>query len=118
MLDLRLEPGTVDSVPQPLHDDFRPECYCPAMPRDKDHDTDPAPPPRPTPFPGTRLTIRPGDTGEGVRIIQRAVGVPDHGTFDVATELGVRAFQTAHGLPATGIVDVKTWTVISTDPRP
>lgn len=118
MLDLRLEPGVLDSVPMPVHDDFRPECYCPTMPRDEDHDTDPAPPPKETPFPGTLTIIRLGDQGEAVSIIQRAVGVPDHGTFDLITEIGVRAFQTSHGLPVTGLCDVKTWLAISTDPRP
>ncbi len=118
MLDLRLEPGALDRVPQPLHDDFRPECYAPAMPRDEEHDTDPGSPPKETPFPGTRTTIRLGDMGEGVRIIQRAVGVDDHGTFDVVTEVGVKAFQTAHGLPTTGVVDVKTWLAISSEPAP
>jgi len=89
------------------------------MPRDKDHDTDPAPPPRPTPFPsGTRLTLRLGDTGEAIAIIQRAVGVADTGLFDTMTEVAVRAFQTSHGLPPTGVVDVKTWMVISSEPAP
>jgi murein L,D-transpeptidase YcbB/YkuD len=88
------------------------------MPRDDERDTDPAPPPKPTPFPGTRMTIRLGDTGEGVCIIQRAVGVADHGTFDLQTEIGVRAFQTSHGLPATGVVDVRTWEAISTEAAP
>lgn len=116
MFDLRLEPGVVDTVPIPASDDFRPECYCAVMSRTEERDTDPAPPPRPTPFPGTRTTIRLGDTGDAVAIIQRAVGVADHGTFDVATEIGVRVFQTSHGLPSTGIVDSTTWMTISSVP--
>lgn len=114
MLDLRLEPGVVDTVPLCLSGDFRPECYAPAMSRDdEERDTDRAPPPKETPFPGTRLGYRLGDTGEPIEIIQRAVNVADHGTFDLVTEVGVKAFQTAHGLPSTGIVDPKTWMAMS-----
>jgi N-acetylmuramoyl-L-alanine amidase len=61
--------------------------------------------------------IRSGDTGEGVRDVQRRLLALDHrieqreldGTFGPTTEVAVRAFQGSRGLPQDGIVGPDTW---------
>lgn len=61
--------------------------------------------------------IRSGDTGEGVRDVQRRLLALDHrieqreldGTFGPTTEVAVRAFQGTRGLPQDGIVGPDTW---------
>ena len=64
--------------------------------------------------------IRPGDTGDEVRVIQYFLAVvgnfydtvptpPINGEFDTATEDSVRAFQRTAGLPEDGIVGEQTW---------
>lgn len=64
--------------------------------------------------------IRPGDTGDEVRVIQYFLAVvgnfydtvpvpPINGEFDSATESAVRAFQRTAGLPEDGIVGEQTW---------
>jgi len=45
-----------------------------------------------------------GSHGSAVATIQRALGIPATGSFDLATQRAVRAFQRAHGLAADGIV--------------
>jgi peptidoglycan hydrolase-like protein with peptidoglycan-binding domain len=60
-----------------------------------------------------RPTVRRGDEGDFVRIVQTAVGVPATGTFDGTTEEAVRAFQRANGLVPDGIVGPRTWATVA-----
>jgi peptidoglycan hydrolase-like protein with peptidoglycan-binding domain len=60
-----------------------------------------------------RPTLRRGASGEVVRLVQAAVGVPPTGTFDAATEAAVRAFQRSKGLVPHGIVGPRTWAAIA-----
>ena len=64
--------------------------------------------------------IRPGDTGDEVRVVQYFLAVvgnfydtvppiPINGNFDTVTENAVRAFQRTVGLPEDGIVGEQTW---------
>ena len=62
---------------------------------------------------GVGPTMRRGDEGEFVRIVQAAVGVPVTGIFDAATEDAVRAFQRANGLVPDGIVGPRTWAAVA-----
>lgn len=59
-----------------------------------------------------RSTVRRGDRGVLVEIVQHTVGVPADGIFGPATEAAVRRWQAAHGLVADGIVGPATWAVI------
>lgn len=59
-----------------------------------------------------RPTLRRGDTGEQVKIIQAKVGVEANGTFDAATEAAVRQFQRDHNLVPDGIVGPRSWATI------
>ena len=59
-----------------------------------------------------RRTLRRGDTGDLVEIIQSKVGVAVNGTFDAVTEAAVRQFQRDHGLVPDGIVGPRTWASI------
>lgn len=65
-------------------------------------------------------TLRNGDTGPGVEMIQyylRFIGtfndfipaVTIDGVFGDATENSVRSFQQAYGLEQTGVVNEETW---------
>jgi hypothetical protein len=80
----------------------------------------PAPSPAPTPTPpapapapgGGRPTLRLGDRGEAVKIVQAKVRVHDDGIFGPATHAAVRDFQRSHGLDPDGIVGPKTWKAI------
>ena len=57
-------------------------------------------------------TIRKGDKGEEVKILQRALGIADDGIFGPATEKALKAWQNDHGLFPDGIAGPKTWTAI------
>ncbi len=64
-------------------------------------------------------TLRFGDRGNSVRILQRllvAKGYPIgiDGDFGVLTETAVKAFQSRRGLAADGIVGQRTWRALST----
>jgi peptidoglycan hydrolase-like protein with peptidoglycan-binding domain len=59
-----------------------------------------------------RPTLRRGDEGEFVALIQTRIGLPASGRFDASTEAVVRAFQRDHGLVADGIVGPRTWATI------
>jgi peptidoglycan hydrolase-like protein with peptidoglycan-binding domain len=59
-----------------------------------------------------RPTLRRGDEGDFVKLVQAAVGVASTGRFDGATEAAVRAFQSANGLVPDGIVGPRTWSVL------
>lgn len=59
-----------------------------------------------------RPTLRNGDRGDAVKIVQRAVGVHDDGIFGPGTEAAVRAFQRGRGLNPDGIVGPRSWAAI------
>jgi peptidoglycan hydrolase-like protein with peptidoglycan-binding domain len=61
--------------------------------------------------PGNRPNLDAGDSGPGVTLLQRLLGIRETGTFDQPTRRGVIAYQKArHWLhPATGGVGPKTW---------
>jgi peptidoglycan hydrolase-like protein with peptidoglycan-binding domain len=59
-------------------------------------------------------TLRFGDSGEAVRILQRLLvsnGLPINvdGLFGAVTETAVKAFQSRRGLVADGVVGSRTW---------
>jgi N-acetyl-anhydromuramyl-L-alanine amidase AmpD len=60
----------------------------------------------------SRPTLRRGDTGPLVALVQSRVGVPTTGAFDGITEAAVRAFQRDHGLVPDGIVGPRTWATV------
>jgi len=58
-------------------------------------------------FPGT---VKPGDKGESVKTIQKALGLAADGDYGPATKKAVIAFQDNHdNLDSNGIVGPKTW---------
>ena len=59
-------------------------------------------------------TLRKGDRGEEVKVLQQALGVPVDGIFGNRTELAVIAWQLEHGLKSDGVVGEKTWGTIPT----
>lgn len=56
-----------------------------------------------------RRTVRRGDRGADVKVVQKAVGATQDGIFGPGTEAMLRAFQRQHGLVPDGIVGPKTW---------
>ena len=67
--------------------------------------------PSPTP---RRPTVRRGDTGPAVELLQRWLGVvgpsdTGYGTFGPATESAVRRYQHLRGLVVDGVVGPATW---------
>jgi peptidoglycan hydrolase-like protein with peptidoglycan-binding domain len=68
----------------------------------------------PVPDPGSMPTVRRGNTGEGVRLLQAELNadgaaLEEDGVFGPGTEAVVRSWQGAHGLAADGVVGPKTW---------
>lgn len=59
-----------------------------------------------------RPTLRRGDKGPLVIVIQTKLGVENAGTFGPKTEAAVRVFQGVHGIVPDGIVGPKTWTAL------
>jgi len=58
-------------------------------------------------FPGT---VKPGDKGENVKTVQKALGLAADGDYGPATKKAVIAFQDNHDiLDSNGIVGPKTW---------
>ena len=58
-------------------------------------------------FPGT---IKPGNKGEGVKVIQRALGLMADGDYGQITKKAIISFQDNHdNLDSNGIVGPKTW---------
>lgn len=58
-------------------------------------------------FPGA---IKPGDKGEGVKTVQKALGLRSDGVYGAATQKAVIAFQDNHDLiDSNGVVGPKTW---------
>jgi peptidoglycan hydrolase-like protein with peptidoglycan-binding domain len=62
-----------------------------------------------------RPTLRRGDTGTLVKLVQTRIGTTASSVFDSDTEAAVRTFQTGHGLVADGIVGPRTWATLMTD---
>ena len=58
-------------------------------------------------------TLKKGDHGEDVRVLQRALHLADDGIFGKITEDAVLTFQRTHNLVADGIVGPKTWEAIN-----
>jgi hypothetical protein len=58
-------------------------------------------------FPGT---VKPGDKGDGVKVVQEALGLRADGIYGAATKKAVIAFQDNHDLiDSNGVVGPKTW---------
>lgn len=57
-------------------------------------------------------TIKRGDRGEEVKVLQRALHLIDDGIFGGLTEEAVMAHQRAYGLVADGIVGPLTWATL------
>jgi len=56
-----------------------------------------------------RRWVARGSSGEVVKEVQQALGVPVDGLFGPQTEAAVRKFQTEQGLPVDGVVGPRTW---------
>jgi N-acetyl-anhydromuramyl-L-alanine amidase AmpD len=63
-----------------------------------------------------RPTLRRGDTGELVKLVQTKVGAAASGNFDGVTEAAVRVFQRDHRLVPDGIVGPRTWATLVVGP--
>lgn len=64
-------------------------------------------------------TLRRGDEGEDVRVLQATIGVePVDGIFGPATEAAVKAWQSARDLEPDGVVGPLTWQAIDDDSPP
>ena len=76
-------------------------------------DSHPATPPAPRaipPFPGQ---IKPGDQGDGVKLIQQALDLDADGQYGPATKKAILAIQDSHDhLDSNGIVGPATWAEI------
>lgn len=55
---------------------------------------------------------------EGLKLWQRAAGVPDSGRYDAATDRRARELQAAAGDPATGRIGPRTWALAFARPAP
>lgn len=62
-----------------------------------------------------RPVLKMGDTGEEVKVLQRALGLTADGDFGPMTKAAVVAFQKKKGLFADGIVGRNTWAKLGTD---
>lgn len=74
--------------------------------------TGPVRPPIPAADSRSRPTLRRGDRGDAVKIVQAKVGAGSDGIFGPSTEALVRRFQAAKGLVPDGIVGPRTWAAI------
>jgi hypothetical protein len=59
-----------------------------------------------------RPTLRRGDRGDAVELVQTTIGIPVNRVFDVITEAAVRTFQRDQGLVPDGIVGPRTWATL------
>ena len=59
-----------------------------------------------------RPTLRRGDKGDLVKLIQTNIGIMPTGVFDGFTEAAIRAFQRDNGLVPDGIVGPRTWATL------
>jgi hypothetical protein len=57
----------------------------------------------------SRPTIRRGDAGALVALVQRFLGVADDGAFGEHTEAAVRRYQAMRGLAVDGVCGPRTW---------
>lgn len=64
----------------------------------------------------SRPTLRPGDRGRAIAVVQRRLGVSTTGYYGSMTYAAVTRFQKAHGLPARGIVGPRTWAALAAKP--
>ncbi|HYI48584.1 MAG TPA: N-acetylmuramoyl-L-alanine amidase [Allosphingosinicella sp.] len=86
-----------------------PLCWAAIVAADADAD---APPQAPASEAQSRPTLRRGDRGDAVKIVQAKLGVHDDGLFGPVTDAAVRAFQRSHGLAPDGVVGPKSWAAI------
>lgn len=70
----------------------------------------------PHPPPQLERALRPGDTGDDVRVLQAALEVPETGTFDEATDTAVRAQQEEAGLVVDGLAGQRTFRALGLAP--
>lgn len=75
------------------------------------------PPPVPTTDNQGRPTLRRGDEGPSVRLLQDALDIRADGIFGAKTEAALRSWQRGHQLDADGICGPKTWAAL-TAPHP
>lgn len=54
-------------------------------------------------------TLRKGNKGDSVKVLQKALHLIEDGIFGTITEEAVKAFQKANGLYPDGVVGEKTW---------
>lgn len=59
-----------------------------------------------------RPTLRQGDKGDAVKVLQQALKITADGDFGPGTKQAAIAFQKAHGLYADGIVGKNTWALL------
>lgn len=57
-------------------------------------------------------TLRVGDKGDEVKLLQRKLGLKDDGDFGPKTHAAVVTFQQKNGLVADGVVGSKTWSML------
>jgi hypothetical protein len=74
--------------------------------------TAPAPSVIPAVDAANRPTLRRGDEGDIVELVQMKVGISATGIFDASTEAAVRQFQRDNGLVPDGIVGPRTWATL------
>ncbi|MCW4601030.1 peptidoglycan-binding protein [Janibacter hoylei] len=63
------------------------------------------------------VVLKPGSTGEAVRVVQRTLGLEVDGVFSDETRDAVKALQRRHGLTSTGYVGGVTWQAIDREAR-
>jgi hypothetical protein len=61
---------------------------------------------------GLHLTLRRGDSGDAVKLLQSKLNLPEDARFSPQTEAAVRDFQSRKGLVPDGIVGPKTWAAL------
>ena len=60
-------------------------------------------------------TVRRGDRGEAVKLLQRELQLAADGLFGAITEAALRVYQHDHGLLMDGVCGPKTWAVLFAD---